>query len=68
MNTTDLSRVAEEYRESARRVLSYGRHARVFWKPNQRTVDEIAADNPDLVLAEHFATVPRDNQEARHGA
>ncbi len=43
------------------------RHARVWWKPNQRTVADILADYPDI-LDRHFLTVPRDTQEARRGA
>lgn len=37
----------------------HGRHARAWWNPNQRTVDDILADYPDI-LDRHFATVPRD--------
>lgn len=60
MNTGILDPIPAGFGETYRRVLPYGRHARVFWKPNQRTVAEIRAANPDLVLDEHFATVPRD--------
>jgi hypothetical protein len=42
----------------------HGRHARLWWKPWQRTVDDIRADNPDLALDRHFATVPRDPRRA----
>lgn len=43
----------------------HGRHARAWWNPNQRTVDDILADYPDI-LDRHFATVPRDHQEPNH--
>lgn len=45
----------------------HGRHTRLWWKTNQRTVADILADHPDI-LDRHFLTVPRDTQEARHGA
>ncbi|TDP29825.1 hypothetical protein [Nocardia ignorata] len=45
----------------------HGRHALVWWNTKQRTVAQLLADYPDI-LDRHFFTVPRDTQEARHGA
>lgn len=45
----------------------HGRHERLWWKTNQRTVAQLIAEH-GVPLNQHFLTAPREGGQPRHAS